>query len=186
MRRRLPLLGVSRGGIASPLLSASRNSSRPRVQLARASIGIADTGSGLVAAEFAVALAAAFSSTGRRVTIVLLGFEGVPALPRGLAGRLVGLTVPLACHAVDQHAPAPPCEVSSTTDVLHLWVGLPAVVAFAPALAVLLGADRPLTSWPALLRAQRAHVQLELSQDRPGLACALASSLNDHGFLPRR
>jgi len=50
---------------------------------------------------------------------------------------------------------------------------------------LLLAADRPLTSWPTLLRGVRAELSLELAAARPGLAACLARALIERGFLPR-
>ncbi|MDB4974874.1 MAG: hypothetical protein JWN48_3215 [Myxococcaceae bacterium] len=188
MRRRLPLLGAPT--VAAPLhdMLLSRAASHERAQLGPHSIGLADTGDGGAAADFAVELAAAISALDVRVTIVLLGFEGTPVLPAQLSRRLESAGVPLSSHAVAVSHPVLPDALPNAlgvTRAARLWVGLPAVSAFAPELSVLLGADRPLSGWPPALRPLRGRFQLELAQGRPGLAASLASSLNDHGLLPR-
>jgi hypothetical protein len=68
---------------------------------------------------------------------------------------------------------------------VRLLAGLPALGACEPALGILLAADRPLTSWPAVLRSARSSYRLELGADRPGLPPLLAAALIESGFLPR-
>jgi hypothetical protein len=185
MRKRLPLLGAaSDGGVAS-------ERPRPagaRVSLARGSIGIADTGSGELAAALALELGAALRLEGFSVALVLLGFQGVPALPHPLAERAQAAALRTCAHAVDPAGELSrlPATWGIEPDEVALCVGLPALSAFAPSLAILLGADRSPLHWPEPLRLLRATFQLELSAARPGLAARLASSLKEHGFLPRR
>jgi hypothetical protein len=184
MPRRLPLL--------RPLASVGASSERPassgdaaRMSLGRGSIGLADTESGLAAAALAVELSLALTALGAQVGLVLLGFEGVPALPRSLSAQLGPAHIESVAFVVDAAAPRLPALPAGHQARLWLWLGLPALSSFVPTLAILLAADRPLTSWPAPLRARRGSFQLELSGNRPGLAPALAGSLNDHGFLLR-
>lgn len=195
MRRRLPLLGVP--GAAEPL-HALDPLAQPLLPLGRGSVGVADTGSGLLAAELAVELALELGSTsagaGTRVALILLGYQGVPALPDALMKRLAAgqpagrrALVRVSTYAIDAGvAHALPRGLSLEPDELALWVGLPALCSFAPALALLLGADRSVSLWPAALRARRPRCALALSQNRPGFARSLAAALNEHGFLLRR
>jgi hypothetical protein len=187
MRRRLPLLGVAAASGAD-----APNERVPgewaRVALAPGSIGIADTGSGELAAALAVALGVELRQQGSSVALVLLGFQGVPSLPLALAARARAAGLRICAHAVDPTAePALlPAGLVFEPGEVALWVGVPALSAFAPALAILLGADRSPLQWPKALRQLRAQIQLELGTLRPGLAATLASSLKEHGFLLRR
>ena len=192
MRKRLPLLGLPRAAEPAGFWQLREEA---RLGLARGSVGLADTSSGLLAAEFAVQLADALARAGTGVALVLLGYQGIPALPGELARQLAAgdgtpgsrAAVRLLAYGIDADAePALPSGLMLQPDEATLWVGSPALCSFAPTLALLLGADRPLSQWPEPLRARRSRCALELSQNRPGLALALAAALNEHGFLPRR
>ena len=187
MRRRLPLLGgasASDAGVPSERAAGEH----ARVPLAPSSIGIADTGSGELAAALAVSLGAQLRQQGSSVALVLLGFQGVPSLPGALAARARAAGLRICAHAMDPTTEPAVLAASLVFEPAEvaLWVGLPALSAFAPALAILLGADRSPLQWPAALRPLRGQIQLELNTLRSGLAATLASSLKEHGFLLRR
>jgi hypothetical protein len=180
MLRRLPLLGTAPK--ETPVLSTSRTALGP------GSIGIADTTTGELAARFGADLAIAFAHLGTRVRLTVLGYQGQPVLAGALVAELTahGITPVLAAVSADG-SPAPPALVVPSHDAPQagLFVGLPALGACRPALAVLLGADHSLTAWPEVLRGVRDELSLSLSGARVGLAAALATALIERGFLPR-
>jgi hypothetical protein len=177
MFRRLPLLGTPPpethvlGGVRTPLGPGS--------------IGVADTDAGALAARFACDLAIAFSRHDTHVSLTVLGYEGVPVLDAGLVAELAACGVtPLSRAALgdtslvlEQNGPERPR--------VDLFVGLPALGACRPPLSVLLGADRPVTRWPAVLRGLRGDLTLSLAAAPAGLAPLLATALIERGFLPR-
>jgi hypothetical protein len=71
------------------------------------------------------------------------------------------------------------------TPAVRLFVGLPALGACRPALSVVLGVDRPLNTWPDVLRGVREELAVSLAGARLGLAPLLATALIERGFLPR-
>jgi len=177
MPRRLPLLGTSR--VQVPAYAPSSRCD------ARGFIGIADTTEDEDALAFAVQLARALADAGARVHLSLLAAGHVPALPPALATSLAEARISSACHAVGPEPPAPATFAPlGDGETSHLLVGQPALTAYAPSLAILVGADRPVALWPAPLRAQSERVHVTLGTPRAGLAAALARSLLEHGFLP--
>ena len=192
MLRRLPLLGAP--APETPSLGSAR------ALLGPGSIAIADTDSGALAARFGCALALAFVALDVAVELTLLGYQGVPVLEAGLRAQLAAHCIKLVqlaiapggtpLHAGEQEADPSRPDVHAAAGRavparVRLFVGLPALGAYRAALSMLLAADRPLTSWPTLLRGVRAELALELTVARPGLAPALAGALIERGFLPR-
>jgi hypothetical protein len=78
-----------------------------------------------------------------------------------------------------------PTRAHGETPEVRLFVGLPALGACRPALALVLGADRPLNTWPEVLRGVRDELAATLAGARVGLAPLLATALIERGFLPR-
>ena len=184
MLRRLPLLEPRERTSESAPLYASYDASRPRLRLPVRTLACADTGDGLAALQFAVDLLEAFAALGARLRLVVCDFDRTPRVPTAIAARLSALTLRADCCAVEANASALPAA-GVEGELAELWVGLPAVSVLWPDLAIALGADRPILSWPPPLRARRSSFQLELGAPRTGLAEALASALTEHGFLPR-
>lgn len=143
-------------------------------------IGVSDTGSGAAAARFAAALAAALRDAGGAVQLALVAFEALPAIDAPLAEAFLALDLVPARFAVSGLAPALP---AAPPDVVRVLAGLPALVAFAPALAIVVGAEAAPTSWPPALWALRGTYHLALSSPRPALPGKLASALVESRFL---
>jgi hypothetical protein len=181
MLRRLPLLGA--------LPPETPSLGPARALLGPGSIAIVDTDTGARAAGFGCELAIGFAALEVPVELTLLGYQGVPVLGAAhhaqLAARGINpVLLSIAPGVTPQLAGPEPDRVRAAAAV-RLFVGLPALGACRAALSLLLAADRPLTSWPVLLRGVRSELSLELAAARPGLASCLATALIEHGFLPR-
>lgn len=143
-------------------------------------IGISDAGSGDAGARFAAALAAALSDAGVAVQLGLVAFGGLPAIDAPLADAFLALDLAPERFAVSDLAPALP---PAPPDVVRVLAGLPALVAFAPALAIVVGAETAPARWPPALWALRGTYHLALSSPRPALPGKLASALVESRFL---
>jgi hypothetical protein len=170
MRHRLPLSGGS-------VTTNDDAWSGSRRLLPWPAIGIADTARGLDALEFALALGEAAHALRVPVRFQLLDFARAPSLPSAQQARFSAIG-PVHAQRVDGEGVAVAVDASA----LELWVGIPALVALEPELAILLGAHRSPLEWPAALRGV-GH-RLALTGTRPGLAAALLAELNRRGFLP--
>lgn len=171
MRHRLPLSG--------PAVSSNEVAwERARQVLPWPAVGIADTGHGNEALLFAVELAEAAHALGIPVRASLLDFTREPQLSPHWAERFARVATGRSIRVDDSF------RADHPRDALQLWVGIPALVALAPALSVLLGAERQLLEWPSALRGLAASVVLALPGAGPGVARALTEELNRRGFLP--
>jgi hypothetical protein len=189
VRRTLPLL-------SRPNRSTDDAGATPRRGLPRA-IGVADTSVGAAAARFAVELAAGLRAQHVDVRLAWLAYDFAPSDLHPLRVHAAQLGLDVALIAIDRRAPAlawpaPASDVAGLhasaepSAPISVLAGLPALVSFAPQLAILLESERPLGSWPEGLRSQRGSVQLALTCERPGSASALARVLAQSEFLRRR
>lgn len=182
MPRRLPLVAVpSPGGSRA----SADDAPRKREPAPRA-IGLADTGDGALAVRFATDLAGALSALGLRVRVALLAHDATPVLTEPVRTPLEAVARHVSAHAIGS-VPAPldlllPAPERETVDLL---VGPPALSSYAPALTLLLAADRDALRWPEALRRLRGTFDVTLGEPRQGFAVALARALHERGFLPR-
>jgi hypothetical protein len=173
MRHRLPLVDRHRSEADVP---------RERRPLPGV-IGIADTSSGEAAARFALALAVALRELGAPAEIALVAFGQPPSPDGSLAHACAAAGLSPSLVAIDATAPA--WCASSAVPALWVLAGLPALIAFAPSLAIVLGAERPIARWPRPLLTLRGTFHLALCAPLPGLPGALASALWERRFLLR-
>lgn len=179
MRRRLTLAGGKE-------LASTEGLVRDR-SLGERAIGLVDSARGETAVTFSVALASALSERGASVRVAWLAYDAAPGDFGEAAERLLTRGIELRRLAVQAAQPelSWPAHEAAGPDVWSLLVGLPALLSFSPRLAILLDAERPVTSWPRPLLARRGAAHLALSGGRPSLAPALAEALLAWDLLRR-
>jgi hypothetical protein len=155
-------------------LSADAYQAATRALPGRA-LAVLDPSDGVPSLAFAACLSHELRRLGRAVPVALASLQDVPAVHPSQRAQF-GEQQALYAFSVQASEQAIAEQLALASDGLWVVVGQPAL-AFAPALAILVGADVPVLRWPDPLREARERISLALSGDGLAVAVAIARAL---------